>query len=178
MREDGGMPPRPPASARGADESVLIAVRTIGHPAAVAIVRFLAGRDDALASEVLDATGLQRSTLTRYLRDLRDLDVVQAHGEVGGVPRYSVNRAEVEKITRDHLDYMLGRASDPDADVTEGSAAPLVTARGDANAALCSARSATGLLTRSGSWSAVVAMTGGRYAVARSAAGARGARWL
>ena len=114
MRKDGGVPPRPLASARGADESVLIAVRTIGHPAAVAIVRFLAGRDDALASEVLDATGLQRSTLTRYLRDLRDLDVVQAHGEVGGVPRYSVNRATVEKITRDHLDYMLGRASDPD----------------------------------------------------------------
>ena len=85
------------------------AVRTIGQPAAIAIIRFLSDHAGARTAEILDATGLQRATLTRYLRELRDLDVIHAAGEAGAVPRYSVNRAEVERITRDHLDYMLGR---------------------------------------------------------------------
>ena len=112
------MSPRPPVSAASGsgDDEVLIAVRAIGQPAAVAIIRFLSDHEGARTAEILDATGLQRATLTRYLRELRDLQVIHAAGEAGAVPRYSVNRVEVERITRDHLDYMLGRPlrADPD----------------------------------------------------------------
>ena len=113
MRKDCIMRPSTSQRAR-ADDAVLTAVRIIGQPAAIAIIRFLSDHADARTADILEATGLQRATLTRYLRELRDLDVIDAAGEAGAVPRYSVNRAEVERITSDHLNYMLGRTRDTD----------------------------------------------------------------
>lgn len=89
-------------------EQVLMAVRGIGHPAAAAIIRFLAEHDQAQIGQIIAGAGLVRPTVNRHLRDLRALGVIDAQVEVGSAPKYSLNRGRVEQISRAHLAYMLG----------------------------------------------------------------------
>lgn len=95
-------------------DAVLRAVRGIGHPAAAAIIRFLAGHDRAQIGQIIAGASLVRPTVNRHLRDLRELGVVDAEVVIGSVPKYTLNRARVEEITRAHLAYMLGEPL-PDA---------------------------------------------------------------
>lgn len=105
--------PADPSSRRDVD-GLLMAVRAIGHPAAAAIIRFLAGHDRAQIGQIIAGANLVRPTVNRHLRDLRELGVIEAEVTIGTVPKYTLNRARVEEITREHLAYMLGEAS-PDA---------------------------------------------------------------
>lgn len=89
-------------------EEVLTAVRGIGHPAAAAIIRFLAEHDQAQIGQIIAGAGLVRPTVNRHLRDLRALGVIEAEVAVGSVPKYRLNRDRVEQISRAHLAYMLG----------------------------------------------------------------------
>jgi DNA-binding transcriptional ArsR family regulator len=103
------MPSDPPPRQPGAEDEVLMAVREIGHPAAAAIIRFLAGNDRAQIGQIIIGAGLVRPTVNRHLRDLRKLGVIEAEVTVGSAPKYSLNRQRVEQITQAHLAYMLGQ---------------------------------------------------------------------
>lgn len=105
--------PAEPSSHSDAD-GLLMAVRVIGHPAAAAIIRFLAGHQRSQIGQIIVGADLVRPTVNRHLRDLRELGVIEAEVAIGSVPKYTLNRARVEEITRDHLAYMLGESLEDD----------------------------------------------------------------
>lgn len=109
FREDVGEAEETPASSDlSTAGGVLVAVRGIGHPAAAAIIRFLAEHDQVQIGQIISGAGLVRPTVNRHLRDLRELGVIEAEIAIGSAPKYRLNRDRVEQISRAHLAYMLG----------------------------------------------------------------------
>ncbi len=82
-----------PATAGLPDDDALAAMaKAIGHPARLAILRFLAHRDTCATGDVVAQLPLAQSTVSEHLRVLRDAGLIQ--GEFDGPrTRYCVNPA-------------------------------------------------------------------------------------
>ncbi|MEM9194190.1 MAG: metalloregulator ArsR/SmtB family transcription factor [Myxococcota bacterium] len=96
----------PPASARPvpndpdeANEELARLAKALGHPARVAILRYLLGRDSCVCGEIVDQLPLAQSTVSQHLKQLKDAGLVR--GDVDG-PRvcYCVEPAGVALFKR------------------------------------------------------------------------------
>jgi len=91
-------PPAPPvtvdleAAARLAEYA-----KALGHPARVAIVRFLLASETCFAGAIADALPLAASTVSQHLQKLKESGLIQ--GDIDG-PRvcYCVNRAALGEL--------------------------------------------------------------------------------
>lgn len=72
------------------DESLAAMAKAIGHPARLAILRFLAHRDTCATGDVVAQLPLAQSTVSEHLRILRDAGLIQGEFE-GPRTRYCVD---------------------------------------------------------------------------------------
>lgn len=71
--------------------------KALGHPARVAIVRLLLGREACFCGELVEHLPLAQATVSQHLKVLRDAGLIR--GEIDG-PRvcYCASRATVERV--------------------------------------------------------------------------------
>jgi DNA-binding transcriptional ArsR family regulator len=90
-------------SARGEDGELAQLAQALGHPARVAIVRLLKGRESCICGEIVaelpsQGFSLAQSTVSQHLKVLKEAGWIQ--GEVDG-PRtcYCLNPLALEKLS-------------------------------------------------------------------------------
>lgn len=73
--------------------------KAVGHPARLAILRYLAGRDTCTCGNIVDQLPLAQSTVSQHLKVLKDVGLIV--GEVDP-PRvcYCLNRQALEELKR------------------------------------------------------------------------------
>jgi ArsR family transcriptional regulator, arsenate/arsenite/antimonite-responsive transcriptional repressor len=73
--------------------------KAVGHPARLAILRFLAGRDTCTCGNIVDQLPLAQSTVSQHLKVLKDAGLIV--GEVDP-PRvcYCLNRQALDELKR------------------------------------------------------------------------------
>lgn len=93
-------------------EEMIAAMKVIGSPGGVNLIRFLRTRDSVFWSELVTGAGVQVATLPRRLRELEDIGVVKADiprgMRQGRSVRYSLDLDRINYLTRQLRDYMLG----------------------------------------------------------------------
>ena len=73
--------------------------KAVGHPARLAIVRYLAGRSNCTCGDIVDQLPLAQSTVSQHLKVLKEAGLIV--GEVDP-PRvcYCLNRQALEELKR------------------------------------------------------------------------------
>jgi ArsR family transcriptional regulator len=86
-----------PKSARGADEELARLAKALGHPARVAIVRFLLVGGECICGDIVDRLPLAQATVSQHLKVLREAGWIT--GEVDG-PRvcYCANPETLQRF--------------------------------------------------------------------------------
>ncbi len=94
---DATAPTPPPADEAAANDTLASLAKALGHPARVAILRLLLGRDACVCGEIVDALPLAQSTVSQHLKKLKEAGLVR--GEIAG-PRvcYCVEPAAVRQL--------------------------------------------------------------------------------
>lgn len=91
--------PLPPGPALSLEDGARLAeyAKALGHPARVAIVRFLLASETCFAGVIADALPLAASTVSQHLQKLKESGLIQ--GDIDG-PRvcYCVNRAALAEL--------------------------------------------------------------------------------
>jgi len=65
------------------DEQQLAAMaKALAHPARIAILKFLAGKQDCMCGDIVDELPLAQSTVSQHLKQLKDAGLIQ--GEIDG----------------------------------------------------------------------------------------------
>jgi ArsR family transcriptional regulator len=71
--------------------------KALGHPARLAILRFLATQDQCFCGQIVDVLPLAQSTVSQHLRELKDAGIIR--GTVDGVKVcYCLNPAVLQKL--------------------------------------------------------------------------------
>ncbi len=85
------------AEVQASDEELAELAKALGHPARVAIVRYLAGRDGCVCGEIVEVLPLAQSTVSQHLKVLKEAGIIR--GEVDG-PRvcYCLERASLDAL--------------------------------------------------------------------------------
>ena len=80
-----------------ADKQLAAWARALGHPARLAILRFLAGRETCYCGQIVDELPLAQSTVSQHLRELKHAGLVC--GTVAGTRVcYCLDPAVVERM--------------------------------------------------------------------------------
>jgi DNA-binding transcriptional ArsR family regulator len=80
------------------EEEVEIATlaKALGHPARIAILKYLVKQEACINSDLVEELGLAQSTVSQHLKELKNAGLIQ--GTVSGVSMsYCVNREQWEK---------------------------------------------------------------------------------
>jgi ArsR family transcriptional regulator len=79
------------------DREIAGLARALGHPARVAILRFLIERGDCICGQIVDVMPLAQATVSQHLKVLKDAGLVR--GEVDG-PRvcYCANPESLQQL--------------------------------------------------------------------------------
>lgn len=81
---------------QGQDVEVATLAKALGHPARVAILKYLVKQDKCINSDLVDELGLAQSTVSQHLKELKNAGLIE--GTVTGVSmNYCVNREQWEK---------------------------------------------------------------------------------
>ncbi len=115
------VPPATTAEPTDEDRELARLTKALGHPARVAIVRYLGRLDSCFAGDIVEVLPLAQSTVSQHLKKLKEAGLI--HGEVAG-PRvcYWVNREALNRLSA--LLRGLPSRGDGDAPGAGGDAAP------------------------------------------------------
>ena len=74
--------------------------KAIAHPARIAILKFLAQKNECICGEIVDILPLAQSTVSQHLKELKNAGLIE--GTIDG-PRscYCINWKAFEKFTND-----------------------------------------------------------------------------
>lgn len=94
------------------DRELARLAKALGHPARVAIVRYLSSLHSCFAGDIVEVLPLAQSTVSQHLKKLKEAGLI--HGEVSG-PRvcYEVNREALDRLAA-----LLADLGGPLADLT------------------------------------------------------------
>jgi ArsR family transcriptional regulator, arsenate/arsenite/antimonite-responsive transcriptional repressor len=85
-----------PAAADAADAELAALAKALGHPARVAILRMLLGREACFCGEIVEHLPLAQATVSQHLRVLKDAGLIR--GEIEGARVcYCVDRPALER---------------------------------------------------------------------------------
>ena len=92
--------PEPRRGSAREEEELARLAKALGHPARVAILRLLLGRDACICGDIVDVLPLAQSTVSQHLKELKQAGLIE--GTVDG-PRscYCINWKAFEKFTTD-----------------------------------------------------------------------------
>ena len=80
----------------GQDIEVATLAKALGHPARIAILKYLVKQDKCINSDLVEELGLAQSTVSQHLKELKNAGLIQ--GTVTGASmNYCVNQAQWEK---------------------------------------------------------------------------------
>lgn len=72
--------------------------KALSHPARLAILKFLARTKTCISGDISDFIPLGRTTVSRHLKELRDLGLIQ--GEIDGLRiNYCLNSSKIREFT-------------------------------------------------------------------------------
>ena len=78
--DDGRVDSRP-TRGEAADVELSLLAKALGHPARVAILRLLAGRDTCVCSQIVDVLPLAQSTVSQHLKVLKECGLVRGDAD-------------------------------------------------------------------------------------------------
>ncbi len=83
------------------DEQERIAryAKAMGHPARMAILQFLAGRDTCYFGDIHEELPIAKATVSQHLKELKEAGLIQGEIETPKV-KYCINRANWEEAQR------------------------------------------------------------------------------
>ena len=71
--------------------------KTIGHPARIAILQFLAGQESCVCGSIVKEIGLAQATVSQHLKALKSAGLIQ--GNIDGVStRYCIDMKQIMKV--------------------------------------------------------------------------------
>lgn len=74
--------------------------KALGHPARLAIIRFLMQREDCMCGDIVEELPLSQSTVSQHLKELKDAGLIQ--GTISGVRTcYCINEAVWREAERE-----------------------------------------------------------------------------
>jgi ArsR family transcriptional regulator, arsenate/arsenite/antimonite-responsive transcriptional repressor len=79
------------------DGDLSLALRALGHPARLSILRFLAGRSTQCCSDVTGCLPLAQSTVSQHLKVLLDAGLIERHPQ-GTRNRYAICTARLAEV--------------------------------------------------------------------------------
>ena len=81
------------------DEQERIAryAKAMGHPARMAILQFLAGRETCFFGDIHEELPIAKATVSQHLKELKEAGLIQ--GEIEA-PKYCINRTNWEEAKR------------------------------------------------------------------------------
>lgn len=74
------------------EEQIARIAKAMGHPARIAILRFLAKRDACYFGAIHEELPIAKATVSQHLKELRDAGLIQGEIEAPRV-KYCINRA-------------------------------------------------------------------------------------
>ena len=81
---------------QGQDIEVATLAKALGHPARIAILKYLVKQDKCINSDLVEELGLAQSTVSQHLKELKNAGLIQ--GTVTGASmNYCVNQTQWEK---------------------------------------------------------------------------------
>ena len=81
---------------QGHDLEVALLAKALGHPARIAILKYLVKQDKCVNSDLVEELGLAQSTVSQHLKELKNAGLIQ--GTVtGSSMNYCVNQEQWEK---------------------------------------------------------------------------------
>jgi len=83
MRSNSATRAKHPQRFAAGDRELAGWAKALGHPARLAILRFLATQDKCFCGQIVDVLPLAQSTVSQHLRELKEAGIVQ--GTVDGV---------------------------------------------------------------------------------------------
>ncbi len=83
------------------DEQERIAryAKAMGHPARMAILQFLAGRETCFFGDIHEELPIAKATVSQHLKELKEAGLIQGEIEAPKV-KYCINRANWEEAKR------------------------------------------------------------------------------
>ena len=83
------------------DEQERIAgyAKAMGHPARMAILQFLAGRETCFFGDIHEELPIAKATVSQHLKELKEAGLIQGEIEAPKV-RYCINRTNWEEAKR------------------------------------------------------------------------------
>ncbi|MEO8763796.1 MAG: metalloregulator ArsR/SmtB family transcription factor [Ginsengibacter sp.] len=79
--------------------------KALGHPARVAILKFLAGKQACFCGDIVDELPLSQSTVSQHLKELKDAGLIK--GEIEGAKVcYCIDTKEWERA-RDRINQLF-----------------------------------------------------------------------
>jgi len=96
-------------------EALAAFARALSHPARVAIVHFLQGREEATCGEVVAVLPLAQATVSQHLGALRRAGIIRAR-ECGTRVCYSLNREVIESMCGVFRGQLMGREAEAEAE--------------------------------------------------------------
>lgn len=76
-------------------------MKALGHPARIAIIELLAGRDTCICGDITGQLPLAQSTVSQHLKALKNAGIIK--GEIDGVRSCYCLEPEVVKELQEHL---------------------------------------------------------------------------
>ena len=73
------------------EESIARFAKAMGHPARMAILRFLAAQDSCFFGDIHEVLPIAKATVSQHLKELKDAGLIQGEIEMPKV-RYCINR--------------------------------------------------------------------------------------
>lgn len=81
---------------QGQDIEVATLAKALGHPARIAILKYLVKQDTCINSDLVEELGLAQSTVSQHLKELKNAGLIQG-ALTGASMNYCVNREQWEK---------------------------------------------------------------------------------
>jgi ArsR family transcriptional regulator len=91
-------------------------LRALGHPARLAIIRALSGRDACVCGEIVRGLPLAQSTVSEHIRVLRAAELIKALPGAERAVCYGLDHAAMATL-RARLDALTAAAAAPAAEV-------------------------------------------------------------
>lgn len=73
------------------EETIARFAKAMGHPARMAILRFLAAQDSCFFGDIHEVLPIAKATVSQHLKELKDAGLIQGEIEMPKV-RYCINR--------------------------------------------------------------------------------------
>lgn len=83
--------------------------KAMGHPARIAILQFLASRENCYFGDIHEELPIAKATVSQHLKELKDAGLIQGEIQAPKV-RYCINRENWEKARRIFADF-FGKCS-------------------------------------------------------------------